>query len=148
MEKPEQFKSRKEWEEFIWQKVIKELTDIGSADKTQKFLEGLIGEYEKKLIIRRLTTILLLKEGLSYRAIGEILWVSPSTISAIKRSVLAKATYAPRRKHLTTKYKEQLRKMDLRDFAEDSFITRLENFITDFHKGYSDPKYRWRFLGK
>src|SRR3990170_3424262 len=73
MKKPEQFNSRKEWESFIWDKAIDGLAKAGSKTNVNEILNELLGEYEKKLMLRRLTAILLIKDGLSYSQIGEIL---------------------------------------------------------------------------
>ncbi len=145
MKKLEQFKSRREWEDFIWDKVVDGLVEAGSKSKVNETLNKLIGEYEKKLILRRLTAILLIKDGLSYSQIGEILWVSPSTISAIKKSLSGKSGYVARKKMPPAKY-SQMPSVEKETTAGENFLNKLAETVIDLQMGYTNPKYRWRFL--
>lgn len=148
MEKPEQFKSRKDWEESIWQRIVKELVGLESENKAKQLLEGLISDYERQLIIRRLTATLLLREGLNYREIGEILWVSPSTISSIKKNLTRKLKFIPRKRAVSPYRVEEIDSSAKGPNELDNFIANLENLLEDILKGKADPKYRWRFLRK
>ena len=147
MKKPEQFNSRKEWESFIWDKAIDGLAKAGSKTNVNEILNELLGEYEKKLMLRRLTAILLIKDGLSYSQIGEILWVSPSTISAIKKSLSSKGGYVARKKMSPRKY-SHLPPTDRKATAGEDFLNKLAEYFVDLQMGYTDPKYRWRFLNR
>jgi|SRR3989344_1897722 len=86
-------KSRKEWVECIWQEFLKSLLKAQSAKHLKNTLENIISAKEKKYIINRLIAISLIAQGKTYREIGEILWLSPNTISAIKKSFLGKSIY-------------------------------------------------------
>ena len=78
-----EFSSRKEWENYLW----KEFLRIANNKKLELFLNNLLTNQEKRNIIRRLATMSLFKKGMNYRQIGEILWLSPNTISSIKKSI-------------------------------------------------------------
>lgn len=146
MEKPEQFKSRKEWEKFIWNKIIDNLVKAKSSDEVEQILSKLLGEHERKLMLRRLTAILLLREELSYSQIGEILWLSPNTISAIKKSA-GSNQYHSWRKLAPGKGIAQAKEQEDESVVE-KFLMNLGEYLAGLQKGYSDPKYRWRFLQK
>jgi DNA-binding CsgD family transcriptional regulator len=101
------FKSRKEWESFIWSDFLKKITDGKFPKEARDVFNGLLTENEKRLIIKRLTALAMIKSGKSYKDIGEILWISPSTISALKKSVLKKSGYKSSREyHGANKNKE------------------------------------------
>lgn len=91
------FKSKKEWEAHIWTKLASRFSEAGSASKIERSLDMLLTAYEKRQIINRAAAISLLKQGMSYREIGRILWLSPTTISAIRKSVLSQTEYISRR---------------------------------------------------
>mgnify|MGYP001594541844 CR=1 FL=1 len=152
MEKPKEFKSRAEWEKFLWQKIIGELSHSGSPEHTKNFLEGLLSEYERKFMMRRLTAILLLKEGLTYREVSRILWVSPNAISHIKKSFAKRSGYAswtktaPNAHPKTDDKKSTFSKKALGVLG--SFLTNLAEFAVAAHNGYADRKKLWRFLSK
>ncbi|MEK7212530.1 MAG: Trp family transcriptional regulator [Patescibacteria group bacterium] len=86
------FKSRKEWEGALWQKFLEDIRKTESR-KTAIFLDSILSENEKGLISRRLAAMALIKTGKTYREVGEILWISPSTISAIKKSASDRLNY-------------------------------------------------------
>ncbi len=87
MEEIAKFQSRKEWENFVWQKLLENIRGIKSKKDLGEFLDSLMSEDERKMVIKRLLAISLLKQGKTYKEIGEILWLSPNTISAIKKSI-------------------------------------------------------------
>ena len=87
------FKSREEWGAHIWKKIVNGLSEVHSAQKIEKLLNMLLTMYEKKQIIKRASTISFLKQGKSYNEIGELLWLSPQTISAIRKSLRAQTGY-------------------------------------------------------
>ena len=87
MKEISQFKSRKEWEEFIWMKFLESLEKNKSKKQIGEFLNSLLSTDERKMIIKRLVAISLIGGGKTYKEIGEILWISPTTISAIKKSL-------------------------------------------------------------
>ena len=90
------FKSRGEWEAYIWKKIVSELPKANSVQEIEKLLDMLLTAYEKKQIIKRASAISLLKQGKSYNEIGKLLWLSPQTISAIRKSLRTQAGYISR----------------------------------------------------
>ena len=72
------YSSRTVWEAASWEKVL------GS----KKLLQLLITPYERRAIVLRAAAIERLATGASYRQIGEELWLSPQTISGIKKSLV------------------------------------------------------------
>lgn len=97
MEEISKFKSRKEWEDFIWLNFLENAEKAKSNKKLKIFLDSLLSANEKKLIIKRLAVLAMIKSGKSYKEVGEILWVSPSTISALKKSILNQFGYRSNR---------------------------------------------------
>ena len=78
------FKSRKEWEESMWLDILNVLE---SKNNFKEFLNAFLTENEKEMLRNRVLTTVLLKEGRTYREIGNILWISPGTISAIRKGL-------------------------------------------------------------
>jgi len=93
MKKLEGFKSRKEWENYLIERFLEIIKKIDSPKEIAIFLNKLLSNEEKNIISRRLAAIALLKEGKTYKEISEILWISPATISAIKKSILNSKNY-------------------------------------------------------
>lgn len=87
------FKSRKDWEAYLWEMVLKNIEKLSSKNELRSFLNALLSKTEKKNITRRLIVISLLKQGKTYKEISEILWISPGTISAVKKSLLNYKSY-------------------------------------------------------
>lgn len=95
-------KSAEAWMETLWKELLEKLTDL----KDEHFkcaLEKLISEDEKKMILRRMAVAALVRKGKSYRDIGNILWVSPSNISAIKKNIFQAGHYKSQRSFKTTR---------------------------------------------
>ena len=90
------FDSRREWEKYIWSILIKEIIKANSIKEIEKVLDLLLTAHEKKQMIKRASAISLLKQGKSYSEIGEVLWLSPTTISAIRKSLRTKEGYVTR----------------------------------------------------
>lgn len=111
------FKSRKEWEGFVWEKFLENIKK-DSSEKATKFLNRLLTNNEKKIIIKRLLTLSLINKGKSYRKIGEILWISPSTISSLKKSVLSGLCYDGRKKpsNKNKKFSGKIKESSLFDY--------------------------------
>ncbi|MBI2515046.1 hypothetical protein HYV91_02585 [Candidatus Wolfebacteria bacterium] len=81
-----------------WQKF---LTEIRGATSEKDLLCGLnkfLSGSEINLLERRLATLLLLERGLTYRKIGEIVDVSPDTISFVKRGLKRREKINPDKK--------------------------------------------------
>lgn len=71
-----QFSSRKEWEEACW-KVI---------SKSDKLLSVVTTSYERHNIVLRALAAEYISSGKKYRQIAEELFISPQTVSSIKKS--------------------------------------------------------------
>ncbi len=84
-------RSADEWSEFLWSKVLAGIVGSKSRQDVQKFLESILSARERKFLLRRLAILALLRSGKSYKEIGRILWVSPQTVSAIKKNFSGKA---------------------------------------------------------
>lgn len=80
------FSSRKEWENYLWEEFVKILGKRKLEKDIYYFLNSLLTIKERTNITRRLVVISLIKKGKSYKEISEILWLSPNTISSIKKS--------------------------------------------------------------
>ncbi len=75
------------WSEQLWDKLVNEISKVGEEKEIKRILEKLISEDEKKMILKRLAVVALIRAGKSYREIGEILWLSPNTVSTIKKNI-------------------------------------------------------------
>lgn len=90
-------RSRKEWEEICWQKIL----------KSEKLLQALVTSNEKSNLVKRAAALEKLAAGKSYKKIGEELWLSPQTISKIKK-VLRDASYVSYRQTSKTERKKKI----------------------------------------
>jgi|SRR3989344_2735392 len=99
MEKISRFNSRKEWENHIWSQFLEYAEKVGAKGKLKIFLDNLLSASEKKIIVKRLAALNLIQAGKTYKEIGEILWTSPNTVSALKKSILRQSVYASARHH-------------------------------------------------
>ena len=94
------FKSKKEWEEYAWNKFLKKLASLKSDEVLKVVLESVITPKERQIIMKRVAVLDLIVKGKSYREMGNILWISPSTISAIKKDIGNKTGYRGRKEVL------------------------------------------------
>ena len=79
------------WTEDLWDVLINKITFSNSREEVRRILENLISDYEKKMILKRLGVIALVKIGKTYRETSNILWLSPNTISSIRKNLLNKS---------------------------------------------------------
>ena len=77
----EDYSSRKEWEAACWKNIV----------ESKELLQVLITSHERHNIVMRAATLEGLSSGKSYKKIGEELWLSPQTISSIKKAVSEKS---------------------------------------------------------
>lgn len=75
-----------QWMEALWDELLNKLSNTKSKKELKRAFESLISKHEKKAILRRLAVNALVRQGKSYKKIGEILWISPQTISAIRKN--------------------------------------------------------------
>jgi uncharacterized protein YerC len=71
------YSSRKEWENVCWQEII----------KSEKILKLFVTQNERHNIVMRIAALDGLISGKSYKNIGDELWLSPQTISGIKKAL-------------------------------------------------------------
>lgn len=75
------YSSRLEWESIYWQKIL----------KSKELLQLLITSHERHGLVMRAAALDRLIAGRSYRQIGAELWLSPQTISGIKKALKEKS---------------------------------------------------------
>jgi|SRR3989344_7109226 len=87
------------WMEELWDGLINKLVVSCSHAEIKKILECLMSVHEKKVILRRLGVMAFARTGKSYRETSEALWLSPNTISTIRKNILGnRAGYKSYRK--------------------------------------------------
>lgn len=97
-----QNKHRTEWQEFLWDRFLNKIIQAKSKEQARKVLDKFFSAYEKELVAKRLAALALIREGKNYREIGRVLWLSPATISALKKNVLSgSSAYKSQRSHKT-----------------------------------------------
>ncbi|MDO8466764.1 MAG: Trp family transcriptional regulator [bacterium] len=148
-----QFSSRSEWEKFLWDEILLKITTIRSSDDIRKFLDQLISDYEKKLILRRATIMLMIRDGLSYREIGKILWTSPLTVKSVKEVMLDKSNYRPHRSRHAKAGVRGIKPQNLDVVGKisgilESLLMELGEYLVAMQEGYSNPSKRWEFIRK
>ena len=99
------------WELNIWSKFLVNIEKANSKKEIAKLLDNLLSSNEKILISKRLATVALIKGGKSYREIGKILWISPGTVSAIKKSISLPANYKSSRYYCGRNKSEKIKRM-------------------------------------
>jgi uncharacterized protein YerC len=83
----DKFKSRKELDGYVWNQLVENLAKTLSPRGTESSLTMLTTASERKQITTRAAALELLKQGKSYSEISKVLWLSPTTISAIRKSL-------------------------------------------------------------
>lgn len=76
------------WAENLWGGLISRILKAKSHGEIKRLLEKLLSEDEKMMILKRLAVAALVHSGKSYKEISEVLWLSPNTISTIKKNLL------------------------------------------------------------
>ena len=74
------FTSRKEWEAACWEEVM----------NAKELLALLVTAHERRDLVMRAAAVDGLLSGKSYTKIGEELWLSPQTISGLKKAISEK----------------------------------------------------------
>ncbi len=90
------YSSREEWEHACWQKIL----------KSKELLSLLTTSHERRDLVMRAAAMDGILSGKSYREIGKELWVSPQTVSIIKKAINEKAY----RSYLERSHKERKKK--------------------------------------
>lgn len=142
--KEEENQTKREQEKCLWTGLLKQILEIHSQMELERFLSSIMSDYEKKMISRRLNILLMLKEGRSYREIGRELWVSPSTITAIRKSILSNDKYITRR-IIDAQNKASMRSKQKRR-TEFVINRRLEIFLDAILNGKNNMRARYRSI--
>jgi len=71
------YSSREEWENACWQKIL----------KSKDLLKLLTTPNERHNLVMRAAVIDAINSGKKYREIAEELWLSPQTVSTIKKAI-------------------------------------------------------------
>ncbi len=134
------FKSRKEWEAAIWKSFLENIKKSKSSQKLKEIFNNLLSAREKKIIINRLITISLIKQGKTYREIREIVWVSHNTISALKKMLKKHSEY--QNNPFLNKGNKMNKTGRTRGISANTIFDYWLNFPWPTYRG----KGRWRFL--
>ncbi|MBI4117365.1 MAG: hypothetical protein HY451_01650 [Parcubacteria group bacterium] len=140
MEKVAKFKSRKEWERGIWRNFLANIERAESKREIVKLLDNLLSVREKRFISKRMTALALINAGKSYKEIGKILWISPSTVSALKKSVYGNSGYQSNR-YYAEKSRNEKRK-NMKGLPPQTIFDYWLNFPFPKKTGRG----RWKFL--
>lgn len=81
-------KNAEKWMGKLWSQFIKRLAKIDSEEEMNRVLEGFVSNHEKKAILKRMAILTLVESGRSYQEISEILWLSPNSVSTVKKNFL------------------------------------------------------------
>jgi Trp operon repressor len=100
------YHSRQEWETACWRKIL----------ESKELLSLLITSHERRDLVNRAAAIDRIISGKSYQEIGEELWLSPQTISVIKKAISERAY----RSYLERSHKERRKKK----YSPNSIPTR------------------------
>ena len=98
------YSSRTEWEAACWQEVV----------RSEELLQTLTTNYERHHLVLRAAALEGLALGKNYKQIGEELFISPQTISTIKKSLTEKSY----RSYLERSKKERRK----RNYSANSFF--------------------------
>lgn len=73
----DKYPSRQKWEAACWRRIL----------KSRDLLQLLVTGYERRNLVMRAATLAGLASGKSYLEIGQELWLSPQTVSSIKKAI-------------------------------------------------------------
>ncbi len=131
--------------EIIWESVLEKFANAKTKKEIESFFGILMTSQERESVARRLAVLSLIDKGLHYREIGEKLWVSPVTISTIKKSILSRDYKSH---HQLRKEKSVLKNNNIENklVEESAFSQWLDHisFLIENSPQISGP--RWRFL--
>ena len=87
--KVEAYETRKDWEIATLQEVAKQLSQLNPS-QIHALLTLALSDSERSLFIRRIAGIDRLQSNKSYKEIGRELWLSPQTVSSLKKALAGK----------------------------------------------------------
>jgi len=132
-------KKAKNLENYFWLKLCENI-EKSSSKGTIKVLNSLLSMSEKGMIAKRLAAVSLIRSGKSYREIGRILWMSPSTVSAIKKNMGKTTSYQSGAFYTNQTKTEKERK--IKPLPEKTIFDYWANFPFPESRG----KGRWKYL--
>lgn len=80
-------KHRTKWQDFLWKRFLEQFSD----KKSRKAVNSIFSIYEKSLITKRLAALALIRDGVGTKDISRLLWLSRTTISALKKNYFSNA---------------------------------------------------------
>ena len=129
----------KNFENYFWLKFCENIGK-SSPEMTVKILNSLLSVDEKGMIAKRLAAVKLIRLGKSYKEIGKILWMSPSTVSAIKKSMSNTTSYQSGDFYASQTKAEKQRK--IKPLPGKTIF----DYWADFPFPESRGKGRWKYL--
>lgn len=81
---------------MAWDSFVRRIARAATRGEVERALAIFLTSNERAKIAARGAAIQLLQEGKSYRKIGDMLWLSPAIISALKKSLREGKGYVPR----------------------------------------------------
>ena len=136
----------KNLEELIWEGLLQEFNRTKSLKEIDRLFDILTTAQERETIARRLAVFSLIRKGLSYKEISKKLWVSPLTISTIKKSIINNSGYKSYhwlKRSKAKKLKLDRRPMPVLNSVFDDLFDHAALFIENAPRK-SGP--RWKFL--
>lgn len=129
---------RKEIEERVFEVFFRALAEAKSAKEVKLLLDDLLTPTEKVMLSKRLAIAILLMKEYDYRAIREILKVSPPTISKVANWFKFKG--------------EGYRRVANKLFKEEAWVAFFDEIADLFHavrrppsyQGTRAPRKKWR----
>jgi uncharacterized protein YerC len=73
--------------DLIWKEFLEKIKKAKSAQEIRGVINKFFTSNEIEILEKRLAIVYFLNKKLSYRKIGEIIWVSPRTISFVKNGL-------------------------------------------------------------
>jgi uncharacterized protein YerC len=137
-------------EKLIWQKLLEEFSATKSPKEAEQLLNILMTAQERETIARRLGVISLIKKGFSYKRISEKLWVSPVTISTIKKSILGNSGYKSYHWIKKDNSKKSKFNNDSKGAAESALAAWFNHiaFMLENAPRKSGPRWKFRNYGR
>lgn len=137
-------------EKLIWDELLKEFNKTESLKEMERLFNILTSVQEREIISRRLAVISLIKKGDSYKEISRKLWVSPLTISTIKKSMFNNDGY----KSYHWMKKENTKEVTPNIYSEDKIESALNQimnhivFMIENRPRKNGPRWRFANYGK
>ncbi len=132
-------------EQVIWKEVIEKFAKAKNAEEIDQLFNSLMTFQERETVARRLAVLALVKKGFSYKQISEQLWVSPVTISVMKKSFFDQQGYQSYRE---MKNGHPSKPMGVSsDSPQESAFSKWLDYVAIVSEGFLDMTApRWKFL--